>query len=145
VDVRDLLGSDLAFVIDTSAWWRAASVPRELATLLRGALRQYRARLTPVVRMEILYSARSSAEDEVIAQELDVLPMLRNDRTVADAAMIAIGELAARSDGYHRVPPTDALIAAAAAEHGLPVLHEDRHFARLSEVLAFESVRLLHP
>jgi hypothetical protein len=32
--------------------------------------------------------------------------------------MSAIGELAERSDGYHRVPLTDVLIAAAAAEHG---------------------------
>jgi predicted nucleic acid-binding protein len=32
--------------------------------------------------------------------------------------MSAVGELAERSDGYHRLPLTDALIAAAAAEHG---------------------------
>jgi len=93
--------------------------------------------------MEILYSARTSAEYAAIAHDLDVLPILRNDRAVADAAMTALGELAAHNDGYHRVPTTDALIAAAAAEHGLAVLHDDRHFDRLSEALAFESVRFL--
>jgi predicted nucleic acid-binding protein len=68
---------------------------------------------------------------------------LRNDRAVADAATGAIGELAKHSDGYHRVPITDALIAAAAAEHGgLAVLHRDAHFDRLAEVLAFESIEL---
>jgi len=57
--------------------------------------------------------------------------------------MGAVGELPVRSDGYHRVPLTDALIAAAAAEHGgLAVMHDDLHFDRLSEVLAFDSVRL---
>ena len=93
--------------------------------------------------MEILYSARSSAEYVAIESELDALRILRNDSAVADAAMGAVGELAARSDGYHRVPLTDALIAAAAAEHGgLAVMHDDLHFDRLSEVLAFDSVRL---
>ncbi len=38
---------------------------------------------------------------------------------------------------------TDAFIAAAAAEHGgVAVMHKDRHFDRLAEVLAFESVSL---
>ena len=49
----------------------------------------------------------------------------------------------ARADGYHRAPPTDALIAAAAAQHGgLAVLHRDAHFDRLAEVLTFQSVPL---
>ena len=72
--------------------------------------------------------------------------VLRNDRAVTDAAMSAYRELAGHRDGYHRVPLTDALIAAAAAEHGgLPVLHRDAHFDRLAEILAFTSVTLPAP
>jgi predicted nucleic acid-binding protein len=68
---------------------------------------------------------------EYVELELDALRILRGDRAVADAATSALGELATRSDGYHRVPPTDALIAAAATEHGgLAVLHRDAHFDR---------------
>jgi hypothetical protein len=38
--------------------------------------------------------------------------------------MSAVGDLAERSDGYHRVPLTDTLIAAAAAEHdSIALLH----------------------
>jgi predicted nucleic acid-binding protein len=75
--------------------------------------------------------------------ELDALRILRNDRAVTDAAMSALSELAAHNDGYHRVPLTDALVAAAVAEHGgLAVLHLDAQFDRLSEALAFESVAL---
>jgi predicted nucleic acid-binding protein len=60
--------------------------------------------------------------------------------------MNALSELAERSDGYHRVPLTDALIAAAAAEHGgLAVLHRDAHFDRLAETLAFQSIELPGP
>ena len=99
--------------------------------------------------MEMLYSARSSAEYIAFEMELDGFRILRNGCAVAvavavaDAAMSAIGELAEHSDGYHRVPLTDALIAAAAAEHGgVAVLHRDTHFDKLAEVLAFENVEL---
>ncbi len=40
------------------------------------------------------------------------------ERLTLPDVMSAIDELAEHSDGYHRVPLTDALIAAAAAEHG---------------------------
>lgn len=71
---------------------------------------------------------------------------MRNDRAVADAVMRALSELAQRSDGHHRVPLTDALIAAAAADHGgLAVLHRDAHFGRLAQTLAFDSVMLPGP
>jgi predicted nucleic acid-binding protein len=41
------------------------------------------------------------------------------------------------------VPLTDALIAAAAAEHGrVALLHRDTHFDKLAEVLTFENVEL---
>ncbi|HYM46585.1 MAG TPA: PIN domain-containing protein [Solirubrobacteraceae bacterium] len=41
------------------------------------------------------------------------------------------------------MPLTDALIAAAAAEHGvIALLHRDTHFAKLAEVLTFENVEL---
>jgi predicted nucleic acid-binding protein len=142
----ELLRGDAPFVADTSAWWRAATLPGELGSRLQVAVREERFWITPIVRMEVLYSARTSVEYVGLELELDALRILRNDRAVADAAMSALGELAERGDGYHRVPLTDALIAAAAAEHGgLAVVHRDVHFDRLAEVLAFESVALPGP
>lgn len=135
MDALQLLSGDGTLVADTSAWWRAVALPEDLAELLQAAILEDRMLITPIVRMEILYSARTSSEYVALETELDALRGLRNDRAVADAATGAIRELAARSDGYHRVPPTDALIAAAAAEHGgLAVLHRDAHFDRLAEV-----------
>ncbi len=143
MDASELLGGEEPFVADTSAWWRAADLPDELGSRLGQAILDDRLWITPIVRMEILYSARTSAEYLALEAELDALRMLRNDRAVADAAARAMGDLAERADGYHRVPPTDALIAAAAAEHGgLAVLHRDAHFDRLAAVLAFERVPL---
>jgi predicted nucleic acid-binding protein len=146
VDADELLRTDAPFVADTSAWWRAATLPNDLGSLLQAAVLDERFWITPIVRMEILYSARTSAEYAALEVELDALRILRNDRAVADAATSAPRELAQRADGYHRVPPTDALIAAAAAEHSaLAVLHRDAHFDRLAEVLAFQTVPLPGP
>jgi predicted nucleic acid-binding protein len=114
--------------------------------MLQQAVRDDRLWITPIVRMEILYSARTSAEHLALEAELDALRILRNDRAVANTAMSALSELAAHCDGHHRIPPADALIAAAAAEHGgLTILHRDAHFDRLATVLRFQSVPLPGP
>jgi len=142
VDAVELLEGDAPCIADTSAWWRFSSLPAELAGLVKQAMGDDRLWITPIVRMEILYSTRSTS-DTAVETELDGFRILRNDRAVADAAMSAVGELAERSDGYHRVPLTDALIAAAAAEHGaIALLHRDTHFDKLAEVLTFENVQL---
>ncbi|MBA3807278.1 MAG: PIN domain-containing protein [Solirubrobacterales bacterium] len=143
MDAVELLQGEEPFVADTSAWWRFLSLSGELAGLIKTAVDDGRMWITPIVRMEVLYSARSTSEYIALETDLDALRILRNDRSVTDAAMSAIGELAERADGYHRVPFTDALIAAAAAEHGgVAVLHRDVHFAKLAEVLAFQNVQL---
>jgi predicted nucleic acid-binding protein len=91
----------------------------------------------------LVYSARSTSEYTAVETELDGFRILRNDRAVADAAMSAVSELAEHGDGYHRVPLTDALIAAAAAEHGgITLLHRDTHFDKLAKVLTFGNVEL---
>jgi predicted nucleic acid-binding protein len=143
MDAAGLLGGDEPFVIDTSTWWRIRRLPADLARPLRAAISDGRALITPLVRIEILYSARTSTEYSEVDAELAIFRMLRNDRAAADAAISALRELSEHADGYHRVPVADALIAAAAADQGgLAVLHKDAHFDRLAEVLAFESVTL---
>jgi predicted nucleic acid-binding protein len=143
VDAAELLSSDQLFVADTSAWWRVPMLPARLRGLVQEAIREDRVLLTPVARMEILYSARTAEEYAALDARLSALRLLRNDRAAADAAMTALRELAGRADGYHRVPVTDALIAAAAADQGgLAVLHRDGHFDRLAEVMVFESVAM---
>ncbi len=143
MDAAKLLRSDQPFIADTSAWWRIAALPEDLGALVQEAVLDDRMWITLIVCMEVLYSARSTPEYLALEAEFDALRILRNDRAVADAAMGAFGELAERSDGYHRVPVTDALIAAAAAEHGgVAVLHRDAHFDKLAEVLVFQHVQL---
>lgn len=48
-------------------------------------------------------------------------------------------DLVERGERHHRVPLPDVILAATAAGAGVGVLHYDRHFDRLAEVLNFRS------
>jgi predicted nucleic acid-binding protein len=93
----------------------------------------------PIVALELLYAARNAEEFDALVQEHAGLREAPVTRSVTRTAIAALRELAHRGPGYHRVPPADALVAAAAQDVGVGVLHHDRHFDRLAEVLDFES------
>jgi predicted nucleic acid-binding protein len=71
VEAVELLRGDAPFVVDTSAWWRFSSLSGEIAGLVKGAADDDRMWITPIVRMEILYSARSSTEYTAFETDLD--------------------------------------------------------------------------
>jgi predicted nucleic acid-binding protein len=126
------------WVADTSAWARAAT-PRVAEAWKRSASAGDLV-VCPVVTLELLYQARDGEQVERTARACAVLRQAPVTRSVTDAATMAIRDLASRgAAGAHRVRVPDALIAAAAAARGFGVLHYDRHFDRLAEVLAFES------
>jgi predicted nucleic acid-binding protein len=58
VDAQELLRGEAPFVADTSAWWRFASLVDELGSLVDDAILADRLWITPIVRMEVLYSAQ---------------------------------------------------------------------------------------
>jgi predicted nucleic acid-binding protein len=95
-----------------------------------------------IVTLELLRSARDRGEVERREAWQSTFHHVPVTRSVQRAALTAIRELARRGAGHHRVPVRDVLIAAAAQESGVGVLHYDRHFDRLAEVLHFSSVWL---
>jgi predicted nucleic acid-binding protein len=113
-------------LVDKSAFVRGGEADGELC-------------LCAITRMELLYSARSAADYERIGIALGEFRELRMDAETFAAAESAQRELA--DSGRHRVPIPDLLIAACAQQHGADVLHVDRHFDMLAEVLAFTPVR----
>jgi len=126
------------WVADTSAWARAAAP--EVAATWKDAAQSGDLVLCPVVTLELLYDAPDRDRVERVASACAGLRQAPITRTVTDAAILAIRELAANgAPGNHRVRIPDALIAAAAAERGFGVLHYDHHFDRLAEVLSFDS------
>lgn len=105
------------------------------------ALRERRIVLCPIVQFELTYAARNEAAVARLGEQLSALDSVPVRTPTVTAALRAIEELATLGgDGYHRVRLADALIAAAASDGKcLPVLHYDKHFERLKQVLGFDS------
>jgi predicted nucleic acid-binding protein len=116
-------------LVDKSAYVRGASTTRE----------GDEACLCAVTRLELLYSARSTADYETLEDDLAQFRDLRMDAETFAIAHTAQRELAQR--GQHRVRLPDLLIASCAQQHGADVLHVDRHYDLLAGVLAFTPIR----
>jgi predicted nucleic acid-binding protein len=131
---------ELPLLIDTSAFSRAHH-PRVRADW-EHALRADRLRISPIARLEILLSARNGETFDKLAEELSALRAAPLTTAVARAAGDSMRALANRSAGAQRIPIVDYFVAAAAQETGAAVIHYDRDFDTLAEVMAFESVWL---
>jgi predicted nucleic acid-binding protein len=134
---------ELPLVVDTSAFSRAHHPDvREAWTR---ALRADRLRISPAVRLEILFSARNGKGFDTLAEQLSALRPAPLSVSVLRAAEEAMSMLAHRSAGTHRLPIIDYLLAAAAQEAGAAVIHYDHDYDTLAQVMAFESVWLAPP
>jgi predicted nucleic acid-binding protein len=131
---------ELPLVIDTSAFARAHHP--EVVTPWREALVGDRMRLSPAVRMEILFSARDGGEFDALAEQLSALRPAPLTAAVLRGAEHGMRALAHRSAGAQRLPLVDYLLAAAAQEMGAAVIHYDRDYDTLAEIMEFTSVWL---
>ncbi|MGO9322651.1 MAG: PIN domain-containing protein [Solirubrobacteraceae bacterium] len=116
---------------DKSALERAAPETLELGEIC----------VCAVVRLEMLYSARSPHDYTNIEDSLSAFRDLSVNAETILTAVTAHRELGQK--GRRRLPIPDLLIAACAQQHQAAVLHVDRHYDVLAEVLAFEPVRLV--
>ena len=133
----------LPLLVDTSAWARAHHPQvRERWT---EALLGRRLRISPAVRFEILLSARGGESFDTLAERLSAVQAAPLTASVIQAAEAAMRELAYRSAGAQRLPIIDYLVAAAAQELGAAVIHYDRDYDTLAELMEFESVWLAPP
>jgi predicted nucleic acid-binding protein len=118
-----------AVVVDTSVWvsflrWGADTASDELGRLIR----DHRAVLVGPVLAELLQGLRSREQEELLGRLFPVLPFLGIDRSDWEQAGASLRELRGRGI---TVPLIDAVIAAVAHRHGLPVLTLDPHFGHL--------------
>jgi predicted nucleic acid-binding protein len=130
-------------IADTSAWARA-SHPL-IRDLWAAALRGRQIATCSIVILELLYSARDAQGLTIVEAEQ---ALLRDVPVATSAQRVAIGalrDLASDGPGQHRVPLADALIAAAAQDAGVDVLHYDHHYDRLAQALNFTSVWIAPP
>ena len=130
-------------IADTSAWARA-SHPL-IRDLWAAALRGRQIATCPIVALELLYSARDARELTIVEAEQALLRDVPVAASAQRAAIGALRDLASDGPGQHRVPLADALIAAAAQDGGVDVLHYDHHYDRLARALHFTSVWVAPP
>jgi len=132
------------FIADTSA--RARAGHPAVRETWAAALRARQIATCSITTLEMLYAARDA--DDVAGLEVDEATLRDVPVTVSvqRSAITALRELSRiGAAGYHRVKLPDALIAAAAQEAGIGVLHYDHHYDRLAEVLHFDSRWIADP
>lgn len=133
-------GGGIPLVFDTSAWNRQrepAVRERWLATQDAGLLA-----VCPLVALEVLRGARDEAQFDALDRALSTLAHRNHAPVTAPACAAALSATRELRGDRRGVPAMDLAIAAAAAQRGFGVLHDDRHFDLLSEPLGFESVRV---
>ena len=118
------------YLADKSALARLPHPPvaRRLGPLLVDGLLA----TTPIIDLEVLYSARSLADYEEILAERRALPSFPLTPEVTDRAIDVQHRLA--QVGQHRLPLPDLLIAAIAELNNLAVIHYDADYDRIAKV-----------
>jgi predicted nucleic acid-binding protein len=134
-----------AVLLDTSAWMLARRDPRAREPLLAAIGRGEVAWCWPV-RYELIVNAQGAEGIAVVDRTLEGLREVAVDRSVQRGVLSAMRELAhTGSHGAHRLPLTDLAVAVAAQSSGLDVLHYDRHFERLGELLGIRTPWIAEP
>jgi predicted nucleic acid-binding protein len=142
IDLWDGRGGVLA---DTSAWILARRIPGARERLFAAVERGDVAWCWPV-RYELSVDAPSLEHIAALDRTLDGLREIAVDRTVQRGVLSAMRELAdGGSHGAHRLPLTDLTVAVAAQVSGLDVLHYDRHFSRLGDLLGVRTLWIADP
>ncbi|MGH2862328.1 MAG: PIN domain-containing protein [Solirubrobacteraceae bacterium] len=130
---------------DTSAWIVARRIPEVRARFLAAIERGDVAWCWPV-RYELMIDARDSEAIASVDRTLEGLRQLATDAAVQRGVLSAMRELASTgSHGSHRLPLTDLVVAVAAQKAGIDILHHDRHFERLGELLGVRTLWITEP
>ena len=121
------------FSVDTSAWHHSTS--HDVARVWRRYLEADELGVCDQVRLEILWSARSAKDYDLLAEELTALRNIAIDASSFERALTVQRRLARVGGLHHRsVKIADLIIAAAAEAAGATVLHYDADFERISKV-----------
>jgi predicted nucleic acid-binding protein len=120
---------------DTSAWVWTRAAGGDLRARFDEDVVAGEIATCAMVKLELLYSARSADEFETLRTELDALPECRLDADGWDRALAVYGGLAASGRLHQRsVRHPDLLIAAAAEAAGIALLHYDEDYDRIAAI-----------
>jgi predicted nucleic acid-binding protein len=133
----------MLFLADTSAWHRATHP--EVAAAWEHRLMEDSLATCGQVRLEILYSARSTDDHDRLAEELEALHQLPCAEAQFERALEVQAALARQGGLHHRsVKIPDLVIAATAEASGAVLWHYDEDYDRISEITG-QSVEWIAP
>jgi predicted nucleic acid-binding protein len=93
-----------------------------------------------------MVDARGSDGIAALDRTMERLREVAVDRAVQRGVLSAMRELASTgSHRAHRLPLADLTVAVAAQQSGLAVLHHDRHFDRLTDLLGIHANWIAEP
>lgn len=123
----------MLYLADTSAWHRSGRP--EIAAAWQHRLRDDSLATCSQIRLEILYSARSAADYDGLASELDALHQLACGAGELQRALEIQRSLARRGGLHHRsVKIPDLIVAATAESAGAVLWHYDEDYDRIAEI-----------
>jgi predicted nucleic acid-binding protein len=143
--VSEIWSGEGLVLADASAWIVARRIPAARELFLAAVDRGDVAWCWPV-RYELMVDARGSAGISALDGTMERLREIAVDRAVQRGVLSAMRALAAAgSHGAHRLPLADLTVAVAAQQSGLVVLHHDRHFERLVDLLGIQASWIAEP
>ena len=130
-------------IADTTAWIALRRGRPGAGEAMRRLLERGAVAVCDPVRLELLRGARNRHEALALRTRLALLPQCPVVDTTWARAHDVLERLATLPGGRHRsVPPNDLLVAAAAEEHALALLHDDAHFDLIGRVTGQPLLRL---
>ncbi|MCD0446652.1 PIN domain nuclease, partial [Glycomyces sp. A-F 0318] len=124
----------MSYLIDSSAYWFLYKHP-EVFERWENVIHSGQMRSCEPTRIELLYSAKSPRERDLLSERLDLLfplsPVPKKAWAWSETAQYTLTQL-----GQHRsAGVVDLLVCATAVHHGSIVLHVDNDFRTVSSVL----------
>lgn len=131
---------------DTSAWMAVRRLDGKVRSRFLAAVERGEVAWCWPVAYELMMDARGPEAIAAVDETLVGLREIAVDRTVQRGVLSAMRELANEgSHGSHRFPLVDLTVAVAAQTAGIEVLHFDRHFDRLTDLLGVSAVWVAEP
>ena len=129
---------------DTSAW-TSKHLASAVATDFDARIEDGEIATCDMVKLELLWSARDTAEFQALRGELEALVRIPIEPRTWERALDVFEALAGRGPLHHRqVKIPDLLVAAAAEIVGMPVCHYDDDFEQIAAVTG-QAVRAIAP
>ncbi len=124
--------SSKKYLIDTTIWVLYFRGEKELEGKIKSLIFEERTVTTEIIILEILRGARSQKEYSQLYADFTALPILRLNSVIWEKSYKVGFKL--RKMGIN-VPLADILIATIASYYNCSLLHRDKHFPLMKEVM----------